>query len=585
MAVRPSVVLGSQEPRIYTPPLRELTEETSLGFACIEFASRVCGIELFPWQRWLLIHALELAGDLTLSTLDRRGPLDPIFRFRKIVVLVARQNGKSTLSQVLSLFFMYELGIPMILGTAQDLDTAEEVWDGALDIIEETPYLSARALKPIMVNGKKTIRLRTGERYKVKAANRRAGRGLSGDLILLDELREHQSWDAWAAVTKTTNARPAAMIWAMSNAGDSTSLVLRYLRKRAHADLGDPDGINADETPDELLPSTAETEAALDGLGGAADEDAVDFAELGDGPLDLSEDGTTLGIFEWSAKQGAPVTDIDGILQANPSVGHCINLRTLLSDAREDPEWVFRTECLCQWSDGLLEGPFPPGAWEAGRYDGPDPRGDPGWQIVGPVSACIDVSHDRTMTYIAFAGWRTDGLPQVEIVAQRAGQGWVADWLTDPKRRERISEVTGQTRGAPVSQLMKELQLAGLPVIDWTGDELAGWTGLAYDLIRQGAADEDGRPAGVRHLPWPALDAAAGAAVLKPLGERWVWDRKNSPVDAAPLVAFCGALALLVRKREAPKRSAYESRAQTSPTEATRGSHAAAGRPSVVMSI
>ena len=212
----PKQRFGSKVPRIFTPPLRELTDETSLGFAAIEFAEDVCGIGLFPWQKWLLVHALELAPELTVSTMDQRGKLDPIFRFRKIVVLVARQNGKSTLSQVLSLFFLYVLGTDLVLGTAQDLDTAEEVWDGALDIIDETPELAALADKPIRVNGKKTIRLLTGERYKVKAANRKAGRGLSGDLILLDELREHQSWDAWGAITKTTMARPAAMIWALS---------------------------------------------------------------------------------------------------------------------------------------------------------------------------------------------------------------------------------------------------------------------------------------------------------------------------------------------------------------------------------
>src|SRR5690606_33992949 len=116
---------GSETPRIFTPPLRELTPETSLGFAAVEFAQDVCGIDLFPWQRWLLIHALELDPALTTSTLDSRRHLDPIFRFRKIIVLVARQNGKSTLSQVLSLFFLYVLRTNLVLGTAQDLDTAE----------------------------------------------------------------------------------------------------------------------------------------------------------------------------------------------------------------------------------------------------------------------------------------------------------------------------------------------------------------------------------------------------------------------------------------------------------------------------
>ena len=192
---------GCETPRIFTPPLRELTAETSLGFMMIDFAAEVLGIDLFPWQRWLLIHAFELDQQWTTQTMDQRGPLDSLFRFRKVIILVARQNGKTVVSQVVALFFLYALGTSLILGTAQDLDTAEEVWEGCLEMIEETPQLAALADRPSKVNGKKAIKLKTGERYKVKAANRKAGRGLSGDLIMLDELREHQSWDAWAAIT------------------------------------------------------------------------------------------------------------------------------------------------------------------------------------------------------------------------------------------------------------------------------------------------------------------------------------------------------------------------------------------------
>lgn len=529
---------GSETPRIFTPPLRELTEQTSLGFAAAEFAADVCGIDLFPWQRWLLIHALELAPGLTVDTMGSRGRLDPLFRFRKVVVLVARQNGKSTLSQVLSLFFLYVLGTDLVLGTAQDLDTAQEVWEGALDIIEDTPELAALADRPIRVNGNKTIRLHTGERYKVKAANRRAGRGLSGDLILLDELREHQSWDAWGAITKTTMARPAAMIWALSNAGDTTSVVLRYLRKMAHAALGDPDGINSTDDPAALLPSADEVE---------------NLTDLADGPdlevEDFDEDGSTLGIFEWSAPPGCPVTDIDGLAYANPSLGHCISIRTLMGDAKADPEWVFRTECMCQWSDGTLVGPFPPGAWDAGRFSADEPAP----QIVGKVMACVDTAADRSRTYIAFAGRQASGRAQVELVAERAGQEWVEAWLR--QRADVIEVVTGQSRGAPVSALMAELRasLDGvMRVEEWSGADVPGATGKFYDLVR----DDD-----LSHNPWPSLDLAAATALAKDSeGGTFMWDRRKSPVDVAPLQAATGAVWLLTRVPPPPVVTAYADR-------------------------
>ena len=51
---------GNPEPRIFTPPLVELTPETSLGFEAIEFCESFLGLELRPWQKFVLIHGLEL---------------------------------------------------------------------------------------------------------------------------------------------------------------------------------------------------------------------------------------------------------------------------------------------------------------------------------------------------------------------------------------------------------------------------------------------------------------------------------------------------------------------------------------------
>jgi phage terminase large subunit-like protein len=532
---------GCEVPRIWTPPLRELTGRidpetgepvepiTTLGYMAIHFAIEVLGLRPFPWQRWLLIHALEIVGDY-------EG--DWTFRFRNVVVLVARQNGKSTLGQILSLFFLYILSVPLILGTAQDLDTAEEVWEGALDIIEGNDDLAALADKPIKVNGKKTIRLLTGERYKVKAASRRAGRGLSGDLILLDELREHTSWEAWGAITKTTMARANAMVWALSNAGDAASIVLRYLRKMAHKALGDPDGINANDDPALLLDPTLDEDAAI-------------------------EPDDSLGIFEWSAPPGCELDDPDGWAQANPSMGYGITERAIRSSQRTDPEWTFRTEVLCQWSDGTLEGPFPAGTWEAG-VDAPCKgtsdcpacvagRHEPGYEgsTIAEGSAigfCVDVSWDRSYAHIAAAGLRADGLPHVEIIATRAGTEWVKAWFSDPEmgaqRRKRPVLIQPT---APAGALSEELRSIKVDVRDWKGTELGQSCGRFYDLVVQNE---------LRHLSQPLLDVAAAVATTRPLpGDSWAWDRRKSPLDIAPLVAATGAVWLVSPRPNEEKNS------------------------------
>jgi hypothetical protein len=508
------VIVGSEEPRIYTPPLRELTPETSLGFSVIAFAEEVLEIELLPWQRWFLIHVLELREDDTL-------------RFRTVVLLMARQNGKSTISQVIALWFMYVYGAPLVIGTAQDLDVAEEIWQGAVDLVEETPELDALKRQVVKVNGKKALTLVSGERYKVKAANRRAGRGLSGDVVLLDELREHQSWDAWGAISKTTMARQQALVLAMSNAGDATSVVLRYLRKLAHTALGDPDGLNREDDDGELLPDEEE--------------------------LELDEDDDTLAVFEWSAPPGSSIRDRDAWAMANPALGHTISERTIASAVRTDPEWIFRTEVLCQWSDGTLEGPFPPGSWEASADE--HSRRAPG----APIALCVDVSWDRSTGYIALASTREDGLHHVEVIARRAGTDWIVPWLTSPERSEEVRKapVALQVKGAPVASLLKDLQEAKVRVIEWGGSSLGAATGAFYDRVRA-AVGEGSRATELRHRDQPVLNLAAATAATRPIGDAWLWDRRRSPTDAAPLIAVTGALWALTHGM--PRRSAYSSR-------------------------
>ena len=503
-------VKGRTEARIYTPPLRELTPETSLGFAAVEFAIDICGLTLYPWQEWLFIHALEIEGDL-------QG--DWRFRFRTVIVEAARQQGKSVLSQVLSLFFMYVLGSDLVIGTAQDLDVAQEIWQGSVDIVEDVPELNALKKRVVKVNGGKSLELTSGARYKVKAANRRAGRGLSGDLILLDELREHQTWDAWSAISHTAMARPNAQIWALSNAGDVTSVVLRRLRLAAHEALGDPDGACA----------------AAGDLSKLVDVDEADNDDIEE---DLGDD-ETLGLFEWSSPPDSRIGDIEALRWSNPSMGYGrVTVRSLMAAAKTDPPEVFKIECMCIWPDSALDGLFPADKWEAGTnrmQETPEgPRLAVEDRIVSDLAIGLDISSDRSRTWVARCGQRADGVLQVEVAHAESGDAWVTGWLTE--RRARIECVTGQGKGAPVSQLIDNLDADSkfrIPVIRWEGSDLGAGFGAFYDMVVAGE---------LRHNPQPVLDQAVAFAEKKWLGDRWVADRRKSPADVAPLNACVAAV-------------------------------------------
>ncbi|AXH47297.1 terminase [Microbacterium phage Eden] len=507
-------LLGNEVPRVYTPPLRELTPETTLGFAFAEFCAER-ETPLLPWQDWLGKHMLELLPNGK-------------FRFRTVILLVARQNGKSTFAQLLALFFMYVVEVPLILSTAQNLDIAEEVWQGGVDMVEGDEELLAQKTRVVQQRGSKALELDNGARWKVQAATRRGGRGLSGDLVMLDELREHQTWKAWSAISKTTMARDNSIVFALSNAGDVSSIVLRHLRRQAHRTLGDPDGLWIDPLTGEPI-----------------EEEVIDLEDD-----ELPEDDS-IGLFEWSAAPGRSVRDRAGWQEANPSLGYTITEKAILAAMNTDPEWEFRTEVLCQWFDGAIEGPFPSGTWTGSTDE------DSKLAAKTRIAYGVDTSWDRTMTRIVIAGYRDDGTIHFELVASRAGTEWVIPWLESPDRKRKADIVTWQVAGAPISSLTDDFEKSKLPVTGWSGSDLGRASGQFYDLITHLDDDEKHDPRAF-HRPQPALDIAANTAIPKASGDGWMWDRSKSPADISPLVAATAAVWALVNRELVVKKSAYE---------------------------
>ena len=499
---------GNTEPRVYTKPLRDLTPETSLGFMFNDFCESI-GEPNLPWQKWLSIHALEITGSF---------PDDWSFRFRYVIVLVSRQNGKTHWFKKLGIFFNYVLQTKLVIGTGQSLDKSNDTLEEAVDLIEETPILSAEFDKVLRGAGRREYILKGGERWKVVASNRK-GRGWSSDLILMDESREQTDWLGWSAISKTMLARPRAILVTVSNAGDTTSVVLRHLRLQAHSQLGDPDGI-------------ADNRSALGG------EDVDD----------------SLGIFEWSAVPGCDIHDREAWAQANPSLGYgFLTEKALASACATDPEDVFRTECLCQWVESLLPQPFPAGAWEAGI----DTK-----SFIAPESEIyygIDMSTDRKWISIAACGQREDGNYHVEVIARVPDAAKAIEWFRMRSPRGTMN-LAFQSRGAPVSGIAEEIcTLPNMVRCPLEGAELTNGWARFYDGI---AALEPGKIKGgakIYHLPQPVLDAPAKTMQVRQMGGGMALpDRIKSPDECSPLVACFVAMAAasMIKKEE---KKMYES--------------------------
>ena len=454
---------GSTEPRFFTPPLRDLTPESSWGFECIDFLENVLGWTLLPYQKWLYIHALE-------KSLDNNG-----FRFQTITILISRQNGKTQWLKGLGLWRLYVDGAKQVLISAQNLEFAETTLSEAVDEVKNNPILFAEFRKFSQTNGKYKLILDNGREWRAAVSTRKGGRSLSVDLAMLDELREHQNWLAWNAIVPTTTARPRSLVVAASNAGDATSVVLRSLR----------DGCLAKITTGQTADSRT-------------------------------------GLFEWSAPDDVDPLDPQYWPQANPAMGYLFEGDTLAgrAEAMYDNMPGFKTEHLCQWVDALEPGIIPSEHWAA-TTDVESKRAEG-----APVWASVDVNFQRTKAYVAIASRRDDDKLHIEVVAAERGTEWIVPWLTE--RKDRFDGVVIQARGAPASGLIDPIREAGIEVLELGGSDLTKAYGYMFDMICEHK---------VAHRPSPVLDAAAEAAKAKILGDSWVIDRKNSTVDASPLVA------------------------------------------------
>jgi phage terminase large subunit-like protein len=280
---------GVQTPRIHS----KLTDLPSKGQDMIDLATEL-GINLMEWQRFVCIHGHKVREDGRWA-------------HSELGLIMARQQGKSTLMMLRILTGMFVWGEGLQLASAHRLTTSLETFRQIVGLIETHPRLEKEVKKIRWQHGAEEIELFGNRRFVVKAANN-AARGLSKpETIHLDELREYKDEDAWSSMRYSMMAAKNPQVWVYSSAGDQHSVILNKLRERA--------------------------------LGSATTNDPI-------------------GWFEWSAEPDAPILLPSGEInwsafaQANPSLGitiHPDNLKAVIND----PPDIVRTEVLAQWVDTI----------------------------------------------------------------------------------------------------------------------------------------------------------------------------------------------------------------------------------------
>jgi hypothetical protein len=216
-------VRGSTVPRMFTPPRWAgppgpcgcgcpLDEDTSRGFEVLAFAREVLGVALLPWQRWWLIHAFELAtarhpvtGTAAAALPDAADPRRPAAG--KAGCCGWSRCGRSTCAGRPWCWARPSRStLPGSAGSG-DRHGPRGTGDGGRDPGAGGHPLRQRRAVPHPVRR---------AALPDHGGTRGAGRGLTVDVLLLDELREHRDHLAWAALSKTTLARPDALICAVA---------------------------------------------------------------------------------------------------------------------------------------------------------------------------------------------------------------------------------------------------------------------------------------------------------------------------------------------------------------------------------
>lgn len=407
-------LVGSPTPRIAPPlPLRH-------GLKEYRVQARALGIEPMPWQETAAKYA---------TAVDGAGR----WTYREVAIVVGRQNGKTTLSKPL-IVGRLKAG-RHIMHIAQVRELPRIMFEQIADALEATapglfPTRRGKIIWPRRGGGSESIVLANGGSYRIAAAVSGSARGHSIDDLLIDELREMDSFDVINSAKPAQRFSDNPQTIYLSNAGTETSMVLNSLRTR--------------------------------------------------GPLDPS-----LAYLEWSADPSYDADDRRGWVQSNPAVGpeYPQVLRDLETDyvaAKLGGNLAgFETEALCRWVPSMRERLVDEYAWMACQ----GPLGDP----IRPVMA-VSMTPDGKRAAAAMAWQRPDSSVALRLLYNVTGDPIDTAELGADMDRDAKRLGIKRTAYDPLTdaELAKYLTSKTAKPVRITGQEFANASAQFVNLVNSG---------------------------------------------------------------------------------------------------
>jgi len=458
-------------PLYVTPPAKGAVG--SYGDAALDWLEeRLPKWRAQEWQRQAARLALQY---------DRWGRLLP----STALVMVPRQNGKSTLAQAIIGWWMDKGPGGTVIGAATERKQARLVYDAIYRLFASTPDLYTRA----RITAHEGIYLGSSW-YQTISREAGSARGYASSLVYFDELLTQEDAEVWDALRYSLASASSPLLLATSTAGFPASVILNDLEDR--------------------------------GIRIATGQEAPD---------------PSYAFIKWGVPDYAPI-NAETITAANPAVASGLHtLKRIAAERSTSLPGSFRRERLNQRTT-VAETVLPPGAWAMCQAPAAEEVRDPwvlavdaspGWQRVTLVAAWEDPAQGR--------------LP-IEVVAEL--RGTEVEPVGHGVLTARVLEVVGRRmpkailyeRASAVAPVMERLSVdhPEWPIQALTTREVFDACQVVYQAVLTRR---------LAHVGDPLLDAQWGqvAKVERDGGFRWTRRKSAGYIDGvmAATIAAWGA--------------------------------------------
>lgn len=462
---------AAERPRVLHVP----RFSSSAGDEVIDLAA-TAGLILDPWQQFVLRNAMGERADGRWAAFE-------------VGLAVARQQGKGSVLEARELAGLVLFGEMQIVHTAHELKTSMKHFKRLIRLFDGSDDLRKRVKKVINSNGKEGLEMVNGAVLECLARTKNAGRGFTGDLVVLDEayaLTDEQMEASMPTMLAVDNAQ----VWYTSSPPlDAVSgQILMAVRDRGES-------------------GTQERLAWFD-YGLAGNLDKID-------DMDLDDKASWMAALPSMRSGRVREENVQVMRDVLTNKGFA---REILGIWPPKPSQVgFRVIAERYWT-GML---------------------DPASQITGRPAIGVYVPPDRSYSAIAAAGRREDGGRHIELTGNaaegddyRPGTAWIVP---------RLLQLNGHDPSVMViddKAVADEAEAAGL-VVHRAGvaDVVTG-----CQLLFDGVAGADASGRNVHHLGQQAMTDAVAGAVKRKIGNSWAWERHDLTTDIGPVAAASLAL-------------------------------------------